>query len=79
MKDSKYKIFNCSCKEGFHKIDISIPIWAYVADTIIKLGEMIKVTNTIEGKTYFVQRIYIAIHGLKEKDLYSLNFKEASS
>ena len=65
----------CPCEEKRHAVDLDIPVWAYIYTTIQKLGETISI-SLAGGKTYAVPRIYIAIHGLKGKDLSNLGFKE---
>lgn len=77
-QDNMSRIFTCPCKDGFHNIATSFPVWAYVVHTIDKFGEFVKVSYAPTGKTYSVPRIYIAIHGLKGKDLSKLGFIEAS-
>lgn len=49
-----------------------------VQEIVDKFGEYINVTVD-GGKTYRVQRHYIALHGIKAKDLGALGFEEINN
>jgi len=65
----------CHCGE-FHVIDLLIPEWNYFYQTVEELGEYTTVHLIHTNKKYSVQRIYIAVHGMKAKELPKLGFKE---
>ncbi len=64
----------CHCGQPLH---YSHP-WAkaYVDRMVLRLGEHINVT--VDGRTWKVQRHYIALHGLKGKDVSTLGFEEVT-
>jgi hypothetical protein len=43
-------------------------------EMVNRLGEFIPIT--VEGRTWLVQRHYIALHGVVGKEIESLGFKE---
>lgn len=70
------RTFKCTCKDGYHELDTTFPVWDYIARTIDELGEEIPVQVLGGTDEYLVPRIYIAIHGLKAVDLPRLGFKK---
>jgi hypothetical protein len=64
----------CHCGKLIHYTDKKIE--RYVLDTCKANGEYVNVTSTATGKTYRVQRHYIALHGIKEDLLDSYGFVE---
>jgi hypothetical protein len=73
------KTYPCTCKRGEHTVSLLTPDWAMFYRLVKEKGEDIDVTYAENGKTYIVPRIYIAIHGLKGKDLPSLGFTEKNA
>ncbi len=65
----------CHCGKPLHYIDEDVK--RYVFLTIDKLGEYINVTDS-SGRTWRVQRHYIALHGIKEQELSTLGFEEVT-
>lgn len=63
---------NCHCGRPLHYNDPKIE--AQLKELTQQLGEYMQVT--VAGRTFLVQRHYIALHGIKGKDLASLGFKE---
>lgn len=66
---------HCHCGRPLHYTDPKIE--AQLREITEQLGEFIPVT--VGGRTFQVQRHYIALHGIKGKDLASLGFKEYHS
>jgi hypothetical protein len=66
------KVTHCHCGRPLHYQDKSLE--AQLTDLTEQLGEFMPVT--VDGKTWSVQRHYIALHGIKGKDLSKLEFKE---
>lgn len=58
------KTFKCLCGEKEHTVGDTTLEGKMLIGFIEKLGEVIKVTSLLSGKTYLVPRIYIAVHGL---------------
>lgn len=69
------KKIKCICKKKEHLIDLSIPVWAFVQETVDKLGENTEVTVIGKG-IWRIPRFYIAIHGLKGASIETLGFKK---
>jgi hypothetical protein len=67
------KVTHCHCGEPLHYKDTLLE--AQLTDLTEQLGEYMPVT--VDGKTWNVQRHYIALHGIKGKDLSTLGFEEA--
>lgn len=65
----------CHCGQPLHYSDKNIE--AQINELCEKLGDFMKVTDVQSGKTFMVQRHYIALHGIKGKDVASLGFQEA--
>lgn len=63
----------CHCGKPLHYNDKGIQ--KIVQDLVDTLGEYVIVHNG-EGKKYRVQRHYVALHGLKERELHKLGFEE---
>lgn len=63
----------CHCGRDLHYSDKNVK--AQVEDIIDRFGPYINIT-IVDGKTYRVQRHFIALHGIKGKDLANLGFKE---
>ena len=68
------KKYKCPCKEGIHTVDIENPIYKELHRLIKLQGEIISVTVLNKG-SYLVPRIYIAIHGLKAREIDILGFE----
>lgn len=64
----------CHCGKPLHYSNQLMK--EYVEYQVNRLGETIRVTSLATGKTYLVQRHYIALHGLKEAELDELGFEE---
>lgn len=62
----------CHCGQPLHYS--SAPLRAFVDRLVASHGEHIKVT--VKGRTWLVQRHYIALHGLKAAELPQLGFEE---
>lgn len=80
MEEDKIKILKrppkgfCACGRRLHYSD---PLNKQrVEELIRKNGEFTEITYLGNGKTYIVQRHYIALHGIKAVDLPSLGFEE---
>jgi len=69
------KVKLCACGKPLHYSNERIK--AMVEDLIAIQGEFIDV-KIAGGKTYRVQRHYIALHGLKAENLPSLGFEEVT-
>jgi hypothetical protein len=68
-------IAKCWCGRPLH---YKSPKEKQMVDEIVnKFGEFINVT-VAGSKTYLVQRHYIALHGIKDKDLSTLGFAEVN-
>ena len=62
----------CACGKPLHyKNKVTERMVQMLVD---ELGEYIAVT--VDGKTFSVQRHYIALHGIKDKDLDKLGFSD---
>ena len=66
---------NCACGKPLHYSDAAAQ--RQVQRLVDKLGEYTMVT--IEGRTWRVQRHYIALHGLKAHELPLLGFREVAA
>lgn len=66
-------IETCHCGLPLHYSDKSIE--ALMRQTVEQCGSHVKVT-TAEGRTFLVQRHYIALHGIKARELPALGFPE---
>lgn len=65
----------CHCGRPLHYKDLSLK--AQLEELVAKLGPNIEVQ--CQGRTYLVQRHYIALHGgIKGKDLATLGFREVA-
>ena len=64
----------CHCGQPLHYSDPKIQ--AQVEEIIAMTGEFIEVK--LSGKTWRVQRHYIALHGLKGSEVASLGFEQVS-
>ena len=65
----------CHCGKPLH---YTHPDTAQLMRRIVaKHGPMVKVT--VEGRSWMVQRHYIALHGIKADELPTLGFKEVVS
>ena len=62
----------CHCGKPLHYNNPIIQ--AAMENMVAKFGENVKIT--VDGKTYLVQRHYIALHGIKGGELPTLGFKE---
>jgi hypothetical protein len=65
----------CHCGRPVHYTDPVIE--RTVRELIRQLGEYIKVT--VNGRTWLVQRHYIALHGIKGSELPDLGFQEITN
>jgi len=65
----------CHCGRPLHYTDPVIE--RMVRALIDELGEYIRIT--VEGRTWLVQRHYIALHGVKGSELPSLGFPEVTN
>ena len=74
--------FKCVCYEKEHTIGNTSPEGKMLIKFINELGEDIKVTSMLSGKSYMIPRIYIAVHGLKgakvDYDALYYKFPEAN-
>lgn len=66
----------CHCGQPLHYIHKDIE--DALNRDIAAHGDYINVTSRSTGKTYKVQRHYLALHGLKEQELPFLGFEEVS-
>ena len=65
----------CHCGRPLHYTD---PVIERMVRALIRqLGEYIKVT--VNGRTWLVQRHYIALHGIKGSELPDLGFQEITN
>ncbi len=64
----------CHCGMPLHYSDPRIE--RYLREIILKQGRYVAVTNIENNKSYWVDRHYIALHGLTCKDIEYLGFKE---
>ena len=75
-------VFKCVCYEQKHEIGNTSPEGKMLIKFINELGENIKVTSMLSGKSYMIPRIYIAVHGLKgdkvDYDALHYGFKEVN-
>jgi len=62
----------CHCGRPLHYTDPALQ--AQLEELVDKLGP--NVETIYMGRTYLVPRHYIALHGIKGKDLPALGFKE---
>lgn len=62
----------CACGQPLHYTNPELE--AFVQGVCDRLGDFVSVT--VGGRTWRVQRHYIALHGLKATDLPSLGFQE---
>lgn len=62
----------CHCGRPLHYVDLRTQ--AAIEKMIEKHGEFINVV--VKGRTFKVQRHFIALHGLVAKDLPKLGFQE---
>lgn len=67
-------IEKCHCGLGLHYTDKET--FEKVQSLVDQLGSFLDVT--VGAHTYRVQRHYIALHGIKGKDVSTLGFKEVS-
>jgi hypothetical protein len=64
----------CHCGEPLHYHHPSIEAW--VNRTISEKGPYVPVTQQSSGRTFLVQRHYMALHGIKEEELDKMGFEE---
>jgi hypothetical protein len=69
----KQTVSKCHCGKPLHYNDPSVR--AFVEEIISKQGLFIEV-QVVGGKKYLVDRHYIALHGIKAKEIPTLGFKE---
>jgi hypothetical protein len=67
-------IERCACGRPLHYANNHHREW--VEQVIADLGPLVLVT--VEGRSWLVQRHYIALHGLKAQDLPTLGFREVT-
>lgn len=72
MKTNVKTNHKCHCGEELHYTDMERK--EAVEALIKRFGEFIEVKA--DGRTWKVQRHYIALHGIKGKDLATLGFEE---
>lgn len=65
----------CHCGKKLHYTPDNKHTQYQIEEIAKRFGHHIDVTQE-NGKTYRVQRHYIALHGIKNKDLAELGFKE---
>jgi hypothetical protein len=65
----------CHCGSPLHYTD---PAAALVTEALIRLAGSDFVRVTCGGRTWLVQRHYIALHGLKALELPFLGFEEVT-
>lgn len=65
----------CHCGEALHYTNSALQ--KQVQEIVDKFGPYIDVT--VAGRTFRVQRHFIALHGIKGKDLSTLGFTEVSN
>jgi hypothetical protein len=65
---------NCHCGQPLHYTDKELE--AQVRHIVERFGEYIPIQ--VEDHTYLVQRHFIALHGIKGKDISKLGFREAT-
>jgi hypothetical protein len=65
----------CHCGKPLHYTDRTIELM--VTELVRQLGEHIKIT--VDGRTWLVQRHYIALHGIKGSELPHLGFQEVTN
>lgn len=63
----------CHCGKPLHYSDPELR--KTVEKLVSELGAYMSVHNLADGKTYWVQRHYVALHGIKSVDLSTLGFK----
>lgn len=66
----------CHCGQPLHYSSKAKAIENYINDMCAKHGDYIDVTSMATGKTYKVQRHYIALHGIKGYELDNYGFEE---
>ena len=66
------EVTHCHCGEPLHYTDKGLE--AMLKEYTRDLGEFIPVQ--VDGRVWRVQRHYIALHGIKGKDLSTLGFEE---
>ncbi len=66
----------CHCGKPLHYMNLNTFI--KISQLSNDLGEFIKIKSTQSGKTYLVQRHYIALHGINGEDLDNLGFELVS-
>lgn len=65
----------CHCGKPLHYAD---PALLRAMEEIIRIrGRLLRVTQESSGKSFWVPRHYIALHGLKGSELHTLGFQEA--
>lgn len=69
------KTYKCPCQEGTHTIDLTTPVYKTLYHIIKQKGELVNCSVIGTPTTFKVPRIFIAMHGLKAKDLPNLHFK----
>jgi len=65
---------NCHCGRPLHYQNKAIEMM--VKAMVRRQGEYVRVT--LEGRTWLVQRHYIALHGIRSRDLPFLGFQEVT-
>ena len=65
----------CHCGRPLHYTDRATELM--VKELVRQLGEYIKIT--VDGRTWLVQRQYIALHGIKGSELPGLGFQEITN
>ena len=65
----------CHCGRPLHYTDRATELM--VKELVRQLGEYIKIT--VDGRTWLVQRQYIALHGIKGSELPTLGFQETTN
>lgn len=65
---------NCHCGKPLHYVNKSLE--SHVKNLVAAMGEYVDVTSLTTGRTFKVQRHYIALHGIKEEKLHTYGFEE---
>lgn len=65
---------HCACGLPLHYTDPNME--TITRELVARLGEFIPIT--CNGRTWLVQRHYIALHGVKARELHGLGFEEES-
>lgn len=74
MSDPSQPQTKCHCGKPLHYTQLGVE--RFMRAVVLEQGEFVKVT--VSGRSWMVQRHYVALHGLKASELPMLGFEEVT-